>query len=297
MKSNLCSEYVRLKNRLSFVLPSCRYFNYQVFHGYCKRIFTCRPTKVEAKFYKKQYPRLVLQASMLQNHFASLLGISGLSHMYSATGSSFSLILFSEIGDKTFFLAALLAMKYPKRIVFLGTLVALVAMTILSVLLGQLFHLFPNQLHTLPIDDYIATALLFWFGVDNIRAFLRFSEQSPKANKWQNDLYQNEYASASKFQHGILDFRSAALRHMFQVFVIIFSAEWGDKSMLATVALSATQPPIAVMFGATMGHLFATVIAVLGGSAISQYVSERFLLLLNGSLFLLFAFLTALSLF
>ncbi|EME31602.1 uncharacterized protein Gasu_12720 [Galdieria sulphuraria] len=234
---------------------------------------------------------------MMQTGFLSGLKDSGLFHLYSGIGSSFSLILFSEIGDKTFFLAALLAMKYSKRIVFFGTLMALVVMTILSVLLGQLFHMFPNQLHTLPIDDYVATALLFWFGIDNIREFLKVDENSSETNKWQEDLYQNKYASASKFQYGILDFRSAALRQALQVFSIIFTAEWGDKSMLATVALSATQPPIAVTLGAAMGHLLATVLAVLGGSAISRYVSERFLFLLSGLLFLLFAFLTALNLF
>lgn len=46
-----------------------------------------------------------------------------------------------------------------------------------------------------------------------------------------------------------------------------------------------------------MGHLLATILAVLGGSAISRYVSERFLLLSSGLLFLFFAFLTAFSLF
>lgn len=46
-----------------------------------------------------------------------------------------------------------------------------------------------------------------------------------------------------------------------------------------------------------MGHLVATFLAVLGGSAISRYVSEKFLLLFSGSLFLLFACLTAMSLF
>ena len=42
----------------------------------------------------------------------------------------------SEVGDKTFFIAAILAMTNNKMVVFLGALSALYLMTILSALLG-----------------------------------------------------------------------------------------------------------------------------------------------------------------
>lgn len=51
--------------------------------------------------------------------------------------SGFLLIFFSEIGDKTFFIALLLALKQPKGLVFTGTFGALAVMTVVSVLLGQ----------------------------------------------------------------------------------------------------------------------------------------------------------------
>lgn len=50
--------------------------------------------------------------------------------------AAFSLILVSEIGDKTFFIAALLAMKLGKWISFLGSLTSLGVMTIISVSIG-----------------------------------------------------------------------------------------------------------------------------------------------------------------
>lgn len=46
------------------------------------------------------------------------------------------MILVSEVGDKTFFIAAILAMTNNKMVVFLGALSALYLMTILSALLG-----------------------------------------------------------------------------------------------------------------------------------------------------------------
>lgn len=46
--------------------------------------------------------------------------------------ASISVILVSEIGDKTFFIAAIMAMKHPRLTVFAGAIAALALMTILS---------------------------------------------------------------------------------------------------------------------------------------------------------------------
>lgn len=46
--------------------------------------------------------------------------------------ASISVILVSEIGDKTFFIAAIMAMKHPRLTVFAGAISALALMTILS---------------------------------------------------------------------------------------------------------------------------------------------------------------------
>ena len=98
------------------------------------------------------------------------------------------MILVSEIGDKTFFIAAILAMsnnkltvgkrKDPRRIphpqVFLGAISALAVMTILSALLGFVVTTFIPREYTY----YTCTAIMFLFGikVDNdvgvVRRFL-----------------------------------------------------------------------------------------------------------------------------
>lgn len=76
---------------------------------------------------------LVLLASLQPAHAAAQL-VGSLSAGFSA---SFVLILASEIGDKTFFISALLAMKYSRAIVFIGSVLALGLMTVISVLIGQ----------------------------------------------------------------------------------------------------------------------------------------------------------------
>ena len=67
-------------------------------------------------------------------------GVIGDSPVREGIVSGFLLIFFSEIGDKTFFIALLLSLKQPKGLVFAGTFGALAVMTVVSVTLGQLLH-------------------------------------------------------------------------------------------------------------------------------------------------------------
>ncbi len=60
-------------------------------------------------------------------------GLLGDSPFREGAVSGFLLILFSELGDKTFFIAVLLALKEARGIVFAGTFGALAVMTVISV--------------------------------------------------------------------------------------------------------------------------------------------------------------------
>lgn len=90
---------------------------------------------------------------------------------------AFSLVFVSEIGDKTFFIAGLLAMKTSRLVAYLGSMGALGAMTILSVLIGQIFHAVPSGLGGgLPLDDIFAVLAFAFFGVKTIKDALDLEE-------------------------------------------------------------------------------------------------------------------------
>ena len=74
--------------------------------------------------------------------------------------AAFSVIIVSEIGDKTFFIAAILAMKHSRWLVFGGAISALGFMTFLSVCLGYATIIIPRW-----VTFYICTFLLAIFGI------------------------------------------------------------------------------------------------------------------------------------
>ncbi|KAK5654414.1 hypothetical protein OQA88_7324 [Cercophora sp. LCS_1] len=73
---------------------------------------------------------------------------------------SLTMILFSEIGDKTFLVAALMAMKHDRMVVFSAAFSALITMTVLSAVLGHAVPtLIPKRL-----TNFLAAGLFLIFG-------------------------------------------------------------------------------------------------------------------------------------
>eukprot|EP00850_Spirogloea_muscicola_P015145 SM000113S24101 [mRNA] locus=s113:393392:398260:- [translate_table: standard] len=197
--------------------------------------------------------------------------------------SAFLLIFFSEIGDKTFFIAALLATRRPAGLVFLGTFGALAAMTVISVALGRVFHYADEAFsfsvggRPLPLDDIAAAVLLTYFG------FMTLSDASTMSGDDASEEQEAEVAIAGVSSS---DGAGALLPAVAATFTLVFVAEWGDKSFFSTIALAAASSPLGVVFGAVAGHGAASLIAVLGGSFLAQYLSEKAIAYISGVLFL-----------
>lgn len=206
---------------------------------------------------------------------------------------AFSLVFLSEIGDKTFFVAALLAAKISRVVSFVGSLGALAVMSVISVVIGQVFHAVPAELaNGVPLDDVVAVIAFTYFGVKIlVEAWQEDAADGPSAMDGELEDAQE----AVEERDGIVTASTGA--QIASIFALVFAAEFGDRSFLATIALSAAQNPVSVAAGAIAAHGVATGIAVVGGAYISKYVSEKVIAYIGGTLFLIFAVTTAVGIF
>ena len=218
---------------------------------------------------------------------ASTLAANAASFADSAFVQASSLIFISEIGDKTFFIAALLAARASRLLTFAGCAGALAFMTAVSVIIGQVFHAVPSSLTGgLPIDDYVAIASFLYFGVKSLIDASAVEEEGAGIAEERSDAEETLEGVDVKGGWPLV----------VEACTLTVAAEIGDRSQLATIALSAAANPFGVFLGGTAGHCLATGMAVLGGSFISKYLSERVIGVIGGVLFLAFALSTDIGL-
>ncbi|MEM1255026.1 MAG: TMEM165/GDT1 family protein [Cyanobacteria bacterium P01_H01_bin.21] len=196
--------------------------------------------------------------------------------MLAAFTASLLLITVSELGDKTFFIAAILAMRHRRRWVFAGAVAALALMTLLSVLVGQAAALLPSSL-----VKWAEISLFLIFGV---RLLYQASQMSETGAEEKDAAEAVEKAERRKP-------KETPLAIMAEAFGLTFVAEWGDRTQIATIALAAANPAGGVVLGAVLGHAICAAIATNCGRWLCGRVSERTLTALGGGLFLLFGLL------
>jgi putative Ca2+/H+ antiporter (TMEM165/GDT1 family) len=159
---------------------------------------------------------------------------------------AFLLVFVSEIGDKTFFMAGILAAKYGRFISFLGSMGALAIMTVISTLIGQLFHAVPASLtQGIPYDDYIAVAAFAYFGLKTLYDASQLASDDNSGIEEEQAEAEEVVEKATSEQK-----RRSTIALLIQIFTLVFAAEIGDRSFLSTIALSAAQNPFAVGAGA-----------------------------------------------
>lgn len=245
------------------------------------------------------YPSLshAVDVSAISGGAAAATKFDGIMASLAETGfyQAFSLVFVSEIGDKTFFMAGLLAMKTSKVISFLGSMGALFVMTLISVIIGQSFHAVPagfgeGVLGGLPLDDIAAVLAFAFFGFKTLQEALTMEEGESVMDEELAEAEEEVEASDTTKQ-------STIIARLLSIFGLVFAAEFGDRSFLSTIALSAAQNPVSVAAGAIAAHAVATGIAVSGGAVLAKYLSEKVIGIIGGTLFIVFAVTTAFGVF
>lgn len=207
--------------------------------------------------------------------------------------NSVAMIISCEIGDKTFFIAAILAMRHPRLVIWLGAVGALALMTVLSAAIGfALPSLLPRQ-----YTHYAATALFAFFGVKLLKEAFEMSVAGEglgpgdELEEAEEELKIIKDAETGSSKAAIKDElkRQRWFQILTQAFTMTFLAEWGDRSQIATIALAAAKDPLGVTVGGILGHAFCTTLAVIGGRLLASKISERTVNYAGGSLFFCFA--------
>ena len=203
--------------------------------------------------------------------------------------ASISVILVSEIADKTFFIAAIMAAQYNRVLVFLGAMSALLVMTALSAAFGSVATLFLR----VEITQLISNILFVLFGLKSLTEGIKmkknedteFKETDAELKEADENAQMNAKGGADAESGQVaseetLPFHRKCLRTFFnriylQAFTMTFLAEWGDRSQITTVILATRDDPYGVALGGCIGHFICTGFAVLGGRLIAQKISVR----------------------
>ncbi|KAJ1664414.1 GCR1-dependent translation factor 1 [Coemansia sp. RSA 1813] len=241
--------------------------------------------------------------------------------------ASILMIFVSEIGDKTFLIAAILAMSNPRSTIFVAACSALWVMSILSAFLGHAVVTFiPMQWVSLA-----AAAMFLVFGVKLLQEAREMdgSEISKEMREVESELSEKDTAKtqdeleagekhddsfnvnvgddsddvgsrgeaaseSSKNDCSLLgsvkNLLGLLLSPIFvETFVLVFLAEWGDRSQLATIALGAARNVYGVAAGTILGHTCCTGVAVVGGQLLASRISVKKVSFAGGVLFILFS--------
>lgn len=198
--------------------------------------------------------------------------------------SSLLLIIVSELGDKTFFIAAILAMRASRTVVLVASMLALTIMTIFASVMGLAASIIPST-----YIHYISISLFVIFGLIMLKEGYEMSEEETgeemKAVESSIEAKNSKHSAIGssppdvvstnllkKVRTKLAKFYSILF---IQTFIMIFLAEWGDRSQVSTLVLAARENIVAVTLGALLGHLICTGLAVAGGRLLAQRISVR----------------------
>jgi putative Ca2+/H+ antiporter (TMEM165/GDT1 family) len=175
--------------------------------------------------------------------------------------SAFAIVFVAELPDKTALASLVLATHLPPRQVVIGAWLAFLVQTIVAVLAGSVLQVFPAE----PVR--IAAGL----------GFLVFAVLALRRDV-KDELEQE--------QRDVQTGRGRRSPPWLASFLVVFAAEWGDLTQLATAGLVAhTGKPLEVGVGALAALWAVTVLAATLGSQMSRVLTPTLLNRLSAGLF------------
>lgn len=171
--------------------------------------------------------------------------------------TTFGLIAFAELGDKTQLTVIALSAGYDRFKVFAGVTLAFILVTGIGVLVGDSLLKIINP----SMMKMIAGSLFVVFGIIALRS--------------RNECETNDTSPLSN--------------PMLSTFSMIALAEMGDKTQLSAITLAAKyDSPYLVFAGATLALLGISLLGILAGKKLCQVMPLSRIKLCAGVLFILF---------
>ena len=160
--------------------------------------------------------------------------------------STFGVVFVAELPDKTALASLILATRYPARQVVVGAWLAFLVQTAVAVAAGSVLQLLPTQ----PVR--VAAGLSFLvFAVLALRR--KQADRQPLKVR-------------------------ARMAPWIASFLVVFVAEWGDLTQLASAALVAmTGQPLSVAIGAIAALWLVTVLAAVAGARLGRMLAPMLL--------------------
>jgi putative Ca2+/H+ antiporter (TMEM165/GDT1 family) len=179
--------------------------------------------------------------------------------------AAFVLILPVELPDKTLFATLVLATRFPPLPVFVGVGLAFGVQTAIAVTAGSLLSLLPEALVTGVVAVlFLVGAVLLW--------------REAKSG-------EDDEAAADQTRERTSFLRAAAI-----CFGVLFAAEWGDLSQLATAGLAARYAePLSVFVGSWAALLVISGLAAFLGRKLADRLPLALLHRIAAGLFVVFA--------
>jgi Ca2+/H+ antiporter, TMEM165/GDT1 family len=175
--------------------------------------------------------------------------------------TAFLLVLPVELPDKTLIATLVLSTRYRPLPVLSGVAAAFFVQCLIGVTAGQLLALLPHRV--------VAAVVAVLFGI-GAAVLLRGDEEPDEEVAAREARSPLSMAAAS--------------------FGVLFAAEWGDASQLATAALAARyRDPIGVFVGAFVALVAVAALAVVLGQAVTRRVPLRLVQRIAGLIFVAFA--------
>lgn len=182
---------------------------------------------------------------------------------WGASASTFALVGAAEFGDKSQLVCMALAARHRHFPVLWGSVLAFALLNLIAVAFGAAAG------EWLP-PNVVAGAVAVLFAVFGIRALL--TEEEDEGGEVEE-----------KTGHGIFA----------TTFLMIFLAEFGDKTQIAVAGLGAAEPAVPVWLGATLALSTTSAIGIWAGRTVLRKVPQHVMHRIGGVLFLGFALFAA----